>query len=409
MNWKFVLMGVLGVIGILAQPADVHAQIAIDVTAIQRLIELKNIVDKSKKQIGELQKSNTINNGTRVNTNALLETQVEIENLLRSADDFIKIAAKRNFFADMQTFEQYADLCQSPLSNYVPVLQWKQGAIHEAIEKAPLKASSGGDLYNHIFEGQTAVNGGDVHHLGDYAESKRGTIEKIYGLQTAMQKRKIQQALVYYHMADDLEEKAQAINASVKGAILGTPLRIQNKGLFQLASLVNARSFDDPFNFQNTYNDNAMANVSALAGGGITKGVAQNLAHWIYNNLGIGKGRKEIEEQVDEMQNRALADAWKEAMGSFQNGSGLDYGLFAGGQLPGGGAFGTEEKGLRLTTGERIANQKAAYDLYVQAAGLREKGDQLLLEATVRTPEQHYVDGIRERNFQRNALSTIKL
>ena len=60
-------------------------------------------------------------------------------------------------------------------------------------------------------------------------------------------------------------------------------------------------------------------------------------------------------------------------------------------------------------TGERIANQKGALDLYVKAAELRQKGDELMFEAVQRTPEQKYVDGMRERSFQRTALAAVKL
>lgn len=407
MKRKFILAGILSFF-MLAGPAKVNAQIAIDVTAIQRLIELKNLVDKAKKQLAELQKSNTINTGTRQNTSAILETNVEIENLLRKCNDFMQIAAKFNQLADVSTFDHFADFHNVPYNQYIQPLLWDQAMIFSVVQSdQELQETDGMKLYDYIQTGRTAESQADIKDLGEYFESKRNTLNRTYGLQTVMQKRKIQQALMYYKMADEMEKKAYSINLAVKGKIKGNPLVVANKGLFKTGSQSNSSAFDDPFNFDNTWNDDAMQNMLQTQNGGSgTGGLLGALS-----NLLESKAEKEIKVQVANMIARAQADAMKQAMSAFQGKSGVDYGSFSQDNDSGADAFGTssDADGLRMTTGERIANQKAAVDLYVKAAELREKGDALMFEAVQRTTEQKYVDGIRERQFSRNALATIKL
>ena len=408
MKRKFILAGVLSFFMLLAQPAQVSAQIAIDVTAIQRLIELKNLVDKAKKQLGELQKSNTINNGTRQNTSAILETQVEIENLLRQANDFLKIAAKFNQFADLSIFDHYGDFHQIPYYDYIQPLLWDQAYTFSKIQNdGELHETDGMKLYDYFQAGRTAESQVEVNDLGEYITYKGHTVNRTYGLQTVMQKRKMQQALIYYKMAEELDKKAYSINLAVKGKIKGTPLQVANKGMFTTGSLSNSGAYGDPFNFDNTYNESAMSEMLQLQSGGTGSGGLLGAI----NDLLTSKQQKEFEAQVQNMIARAQADAMKRAMSSFQGGASVDYAGFSQAPATGAEAFGTssESDGLRMTTGERIANQKHALDLYVKAAELREKGDALMLEAVQRTPEQKQMDGMRERQFQRNAFAAIQL
>lgn len=408
MKRKFMLAGVLSFCMLLAKPAKVEAQIAIDVTAIQRLIELKNLVDKAKKQIGELQKSNTINNGTRQNTSAILETHVEIENLLRQANEFLKIAAKFNQFSDVATFDNFAEFHTVPYTNYIQPLLWDQAYIFSKVQSdQQLGGTDGMKLYDYIQTGRTAESQAEVNDLGEYFEVKRNALNRTYGLQTVMQKRKIQQALTYYKMAEELEKKAFAMNLAVKGEIKGTPLMVANKGLFNTGSLSDGGAFGDPFNFDNTWNEDAMQNMLQLQAGGTGTGGLLGAIGELFK----GPNQKEVEQHIQNMVARAQADAMKRAMSSFQGGASIDYASFSQAPPMGADAFGTSSAatGLRMTTGERIANQKGALDLYVKAAELRQKGDELMFEAVQRTPEQKYVDGMRERVFQRTALAAVKL
>ncbi|RZM30534.1 MAG: hypothetical protein EOO88_00470 [Pedobacter sp.] len=410
MKRKFMLAGVLSFFMLLARPAKVEAQIAIDVTAIQRLIELKNLVDKAKKQLGELQKSNTINNGTRQNTSAILETQVEIENLLRQANEFLKVAAKFNQFSDVATFDHFADFHTVPYSEYIQPLLWDQAYIFSKVQSdQALGETDGMKLYDYIQTGRTAESQSAVNDLGEYFEVKRNSLNRTYGLQTVMQKRKVQQALTYYKMAEELEKKAFAMNLAVKGEIKGTPLMIANKGLFSTGSLADGSVYGDPFNFDNTWSDGAMSNLISLFSGG--SGNSSNGLLGKIHDLLETKSEKEIDKAVNDMIARAQADALKQSMASFQGGANVDYASYSNAPAIGAAAFGTSSAatGLRMTTGERIANQKGALDLYVKAAELRQKGDELMFEAVQRTPEQKYVDGMRERSFQRTALAAVKL
>ncbi|WP_020597328.1 hypothetical protein [Spirosoma panaciterrae] len=406
MKRKIILAGVLSFCMLITR--SVNAQIAIDVTAIQRLIELKNLVDKAKKQLGELQKGNTINNGTRQNTSALLETEIEIENLLRTADDFLNIAARFNKFSDVGKLDTFGGYSKVPYNEYIQPLLWDQAYIFSIVQSnQDLKETDGMKLYDYIQTGRTAESQAEVADLGEYFEVKRNTLNRTYGLQTVMQKRKIQQALVYYKMAEEIEKKAFAMNLAVKGDIKGTPLMVANKGLFSTGSLANGDVFNDPFSFDNTWNDGAMQNMLQLQSGGTgTGGLLQAIG-----DLFKGPDQKMMELQVQNMIARAQADALKTAMASFQGSSGVNYGAFSQDPSTGAAAFGTSSAAtsLRMTTGERIANQKGAIDLYVKAAELRQKGDELMFEAVQRTAEQKYVDGARERSFQRYALAAIKL
>ncbi|RAI73063.1 hypothetical protein HMF3257_37300 [Spirosoma telluris] len=391
---------------LIARP--VKAQIAIDVTAIQRLIELKNLVDKAKKQLGELQKGNTINNGTRQNTSALLETQIEIENLLRTADEFLNIAARFSKFSDVGKLDTFGEYAKVPYNEYIQPLLWDQAYIFSVVQSdRDLKETDGMKLYDYIQTGRTAESQAEIADLGEYFEVKRNTLNRTYGLQTVMQKRKIQQALVYYKMAEEIEKKAFAMNLAVKGDIKGTPLMVANKGLFSTGSLANGNIFSDPFSFDNTWNDGAMQNMLQLMTGGSGTGGLLNAI----GDLFKGPDQKMMELQVQNMIARAQADALKTAMASFQGSSGVDYGAFSQAPSTGASAFGTSSAAtsLRMTTGERMSNQKGAIDLYVKAAELRQKGDELMFEAVQRTAEQKYVDGARERSFQRYALAAIKL
>lgn len=406
MKRKIILAGVLSFCMLIARP--VNAQIAIDVTAIQRLIELKNLVDKAKKQLGELQKGNTINNGTRQNTSALLETEIEIENLLRTADEFLNIAARFNKFSDVGKLDTFGGYSKVPYNEYIQPLLWDQAYIFSIVQSdRDLKETDGMKLYDYIQTGRTAESQAEIADLGEYFEVKRNTLNRTYGLQTVMQKRKIQQALVYYKMAEEIEKKAFAMNLAVKGDIKGTPLMVANKGLFSTGSLANGAVFNDPFSFDNTWNDGAMQNMLQLQSGGTgTGGLLQAIG-----DLFKGPDQKMMELQVQNMIARAQADAMKTAMASFQGSSGVNYGAFSQDPSTGAAAFGTSSAAtsLRMTTGERIANQKGAIDLYVKAAELRQKGDELMFEAVQRTAEQKYVDGARERSFQRYALAAIRL
>ncbi|GAB4020686.1 hypothetical protein GCM10028808_62930 [Spirosoma migulaei] len=406
MKRKIILAGVLSFCMLIARP--VKAQIAIDVTAIQRLIELKNLVDKAKKQLGELQKGNTINNGTRQNTSALLETQIEIENLLRTADEFLNIAARFSKFSDVGKLDTFGEYAKVPYNEYIQPLLWDQAYIFSVVQSdRDLKETDGMKLYDYIQTGRTAESQAEIADLGEYFEVKRNTLNRTYGLQTVMQKRKIQQALVYYKMAEEIEKKAFAMNLAVKGDIKGTPLMVANKGLFSTGSLANGNIFSDPFSFDNTWNDGAMQNMLQLMTGGSGTGGLLNAI----GDLFKGPDQKMMELQVQNMIARAQADALKTAMASFQGSSGVDYGAFSLAPSTGAAAFGTSSAAtsLRMTTGERMSNQKGAIDLYVKAAELRQKGDELMFEAVQRTAEQKYVDGARERSFQRYALAAIKL
>lgn len=405
MKRVFILAGVLSAL-LLSTPSK--AQFEIDVTSIQRLIELKNLVDKAQKQIGELQAGNTIASGTKGNTNGILKTGLQIENLLRMSNDFLQIAAKYNLYSDVSEFEGYSENSQFPIGQYINSAQFELGNFIAAVQSNKLTKSSGMDLYDFMHTGYTYESQQQVNDAGEYSQYKKDALNRVYGLQTAVQKRKMQQALTYYKMADELEKKALAINQAVTGNVKGNALQLDNSDLLPTASQANSQAFSDPFNFDNTYSSDAMSDLISLAtsSAGGSSGILSALGSLL--STGIGGG--EIKQQMQQMEAKAQADAMKQAMSMFGGGAGVDYSSYASVQHNPQQGFGTDVRsdGLRLTTGERINGQKNAYDLYVKASELREKADQLMIEATNRTPVQKYIDGIRERKFMREAMASIK-
>ena len=408
MKRKFMLAGVLSCFMLLAKPQRVNAQISIDITAVQRLVELKNLVDKAKKQLAQLQTSNKINNGTRMNTSAILETQIEIENLLRTADEFLNVAAKFHKLNDVGFYEKYAEHSKRDITEFINALEWGQGKIISAIQKDKLNEKTGTDLYDFVMTGYTAESPSVIPDMMSYWESKKDYSVRTYGLQTAMQKRKMQQAMTYYRMADELEKKAFAITMGVSGAIEGIPLQVKNKGMFSTPFGSPGGMFDDPFNFDNTMNDGALGGaVGQAVGNAMNAGNGGLLG--LLGDLFDGKEREKQKSLLQRMIEEDMKRTTRQQMGSF--GGSVASGEYEKFDQPLsiGQPFGTEATGMRITTGERISNMKGAIDLYVKAAELRERADVLMLDAVTRTPEQKYIDGVRERTFQRDALVTIKL
>ena len=86
----------LGVIGY------AQAQISIDPTAVGRLVQLKNLVDKAKSQIAEIKNDTKQNASTKSNTTGLLETATKIEDLLRNPNEYLRIANNSQVFSDAQ-------------------------------------------------------------------------------------------------------------------------------------------------------------------------------------------------------------------------------------------------------------------------------------------------------------------
>ena len=86
----------LGVIGY------AQAQINIDPTAVGRLVQLKNLVDKAKSQIAEIKNDTKQNASTKSNTTGLLETATKIEDLLRNPNEYSRIANNSQVFSDAQ-------------------------------------------------------------------------------------------------------------------------------------------------------------------------------------------------------------------------------------------------------------------------------------------------------------------
>ena len=408
MKRKIMLAGVISCFMLLAKPQRVNAQISIDITAVQRLVELKNLVHKAKKQLAQLQTSNKINNGTRMNTGAILETQIEIENLLRTADEFLNVAAKFHRLNDVSLYENYAESSRRDIADYINALEWSQGKIISAIQTDKLSEKTGTDLYDFVMTGYTAESPSVIPDMMSYWESKKDYSVRTYGLQTAMQKRKMQQAMVYYRMADELEKKALAIKMSVSGAIEGKPLQVKNKGMFSTPFGSPGGLFDDPFNFDNTMNDGAL-------GGALGQAISSQMNAGNGGLLGLlgdlfgGKAHEKEREMIQRMIEEDMKRTTRQQMSGFGGSVASSEYDKLDQALPTGQPFGTEANGMRITTGERISNMKGAIDLYVKAAELRERADVLMLEAVTRTPEQKYVDGVRERTFQRDALVTIKL
>ncbi len=463
---KKLLWAAFRFICLLCMNLAVQAQVSIDPTAIERLIQLKNLVDKAKTQIAQLKSATKQGAATKSNTTGILETGSKIEDILRSPDEYLKIAYNSMMYNDATAIMKLNSSLKGTFSSNLNT-DFKISDLTPYLDSKTYSEKSGSTFYDLVTKGTTIDNKNGTSNFSDFLSSQKSFISRQYALQTALQKKKMQQAMTYYKMADELEKKAMAINDGVKSRNNGTAFRLSNQGVFgDIGSDLGGDLFGDLFSSEGismpsfssgtmtvngkNYVMDAVGNVYDANGTLITKDLSfgakeQALEAFLKDNpnlktaLGnafndfmsnpfgsIGAlfkgGPKTPADYLDEIMKQRLITLKQNEATAIQNeiynnimknafaAKNDDYSSLANsfdanpiGNLSGMSA------GLRMNTGERMLLNKASLDLLTKAQELREKGDKLMLEALERTETQKRLDGIWSAQMFRNTLSNIKI
>ena len=226
---------------------SVQAQISIDPTAIERLIQLKNLVDKAKTQIAQLKNVSKQSAATKANTTGILETGSKIEDLLRSPDEYLKLAYNSMMYNDATAILKLNNGLKGSFSANLNA-DFKITDLTPFLDSKTFSDKSGSTFYDLLTKGTTIENKNSTNTFSEFLGNQKSFISRQYALQTALQKKKMQQAMTYYKMADELEKKALAINDGIKSRTNGTAFRLSNQGVFgDIGSDLGGDLFGDLF------------------------------------------------------------------------------------------------------------------------------------------------------------------
>lgn len=451
--------------GILCLNLSVQAQVSIDPTAIERLIQLKNLVDKAKTQIAQLKSVTKQGAATKANTTGILETGSKIEDLLRSPDEYLKLAYHSMMYNDATAIMKLNSALKGSFASNLNT-NFKISDLAPYLDGKNYSDKSGSAFYDLVTKGTTIDNKNGIQSFSDFLGSQKSFMSRQYALQTALQKKKMQQAMTYYQLAEELESKAMAINDGVKSRNNGTAFRLSNQGVFgDIGSDLGGDLFGDLFSSEGismpsfssgtltvngkNYVMDAVGNVYDANGTLITKdlsfgvkeqaleaflkdnpdmrGGLSNASKDAMNPFGIigtlfKGGPKTAQDYIDEVMAQRINAMKQSEANAIQNeiynnimknafsAKNEDYSSLANSfdTSPIGNLSGMSA-GLRMNTGERMLLNKASLDLLTKAQELREKGDKLMLEALDRTETQKRLDGIWSAQLFRNTLSNIKI
>ena len=440
---------------------SVQAQITIDPTAIERLIQLKNLVDKAKTQVAQLKSITKQGAATKANTTGILETGSKIEDLLRSPDEYLKLAYHSMMFNDATAIMKLNNSLKGSFTSNLNA-NFKISDLAPYMDGKNYSDKSGSNFYDLVTKGTTIDNKNGIQTFSDFLGSQKSFMSRQYALQTSLQKKKMQQAMTYYQMAEELEGKAMAINHGVKSRNNGTAFRLSNQGVFgDIGSDLGGDLFGDLFSSEGislpsfssgtitvngkNYVMDAVGNVYDANGTLITNDLSfgvkeQALEAFLRDNpdmrrvvfnainpIGIigtlfNGGPKTAQDYIDEIMTQRINAMKQNEANTIQNvifnnimksafsAKNEDYSSLANSfdTSPIGNLSGMSA-GLRMNTGERMLLNKASLDLLIKAQELREKGDKLMLEALDRTETQKRLDGIWSAQMFRNTLSNIKI
>ena len=439
---------------------------SIDPTAIQRLIELKNTVATLKKGLALQKNIDTNTMGDEANSTALVEAQGKIEDFLRDSDEFIRLSFNNTAFSDFNNLSLFSKNLKSNVLNNLNSNTWKLNDLQAYLTGTNYSANSGSEFYDTLTKGISLDNKQGTSTIQGYYENLSKLYNRQYALQTVIQKKKIQQALTYYKMADELEAKAMALNEGIKSQTAGKPFSLQNKGVFGLNQSANTGGlFDDLFSSNSVELPNFISSGPIVVNGqnyviDATGNVYDAKGNFVTQDLGFGAKEQAIQAFLKDNPNlkATMGNAFDELM---SNPFGLIGSLFKGGpktpqvyldeilkqrmeakmqnqanavqteiynnilknafdgkdgnysgllRSPNlvSNSFGTKS-GLRMSTGERIAGNKFSIDLITKSQELREKADTLMLEALKRTDEQKQLDAVWQKEMIRKSLTKMTL
>ena len=361
-----------------------------DPYAKARLVELKKILDKNKKELAKLARIEESSQGTELYTQAQLEISRSVEELMRSVSELKAIRSKDGQikFNDLVVFNQIQQEVSEYLSGYVPAafLQKLEKQIaNGAARNHPLAQNSGSNIYD-MFFGKSGLDAQQPANLTDLGTARGEEALHLLQFQTAAQKKKIVQSLLYYKLADELYAQSVTLNNALNDEQNGTALDIARRLRQTITQRMSQSSIQDlisdPPNIGSGFDLMSLGDLGSLP----------EALSSIFQTM------------IDQVNNDA--QSFLSSMdGAFQNPQMMgpmapDMGYFSEQNSP---------RGLRLTTGERASLQKAAMDMATQAVEYRRKGDQLMEESLEKTPLQQVMEMKRARSYMQESFRYLDL
>lgn len=361
-----------------------------DPYAKARLLELKKILDKNKKELAKLARIDESAQGTELYTQAQLEIARSVEELMRSTSELKAIKSRDGQinFNELVVFDQIQQEVNQYLSGYVPALFLKQlekQISDGAARNYPLAQDNGGQIYN-MFFGKSGLDARQPANLTDLGTARGEEAQHLLQFQTAAQKKKIVQSLLYYKLADELYAQSvvltNALNDEENGTAIDIARRMRQTILQRMSQSSIQQLIADPPNIGSGFDLMSLGDLSSLP---------QEMASQLQNMV----------DQVNSDAQSFLSNM----DGAFQipammDPTNPDMGYFANQNAP---------RGLRLTTGERASLQKGAMDMASQSVEYRQKGDKLMEEALEKTPLQQVLEMKRARSYMQESYRYLDL
>lgn len=361
-----------------------------DKYAKARLIELKKILDKNKKELAKLARIEESSQSTELYTQAQLEIARSVEELLRSTDELnaIRSADGSIKFNDLVVFNQIQQEVNQYLSGYVPaqfLRQLERQIADGAARNYALAGDNGGQIYD-MFFGRSGLDVRQPANLTDLGAARGEEAQHLLQFQTAAQKKKIVQSLLYYKLSDELYAQSVTLNNALvderNGTALDVARRLRQTVMQRMSQSSIQQLIADPPNIGSGFDLMSLGDLSSLP---------QELA---------GQMQGMIDQINADAQNFLSNMDGAFANTPMFNPNAPDMGYFADANAP---------RGLRLTTGERANLQKAAMDMASQSVEYRQKGDKLMEEALEKTPLQQVLEMKRARSYMQESYRYLDL
>lgn len=361
-----------------------------DPYAKARLLELKKILDKNKKELAKLARIEESAQGTELYTQAQLEIARSVEELMRSVSELkaIKSQDGQIKFNELVVFNQVQQEVNQYLSGYVPaqfLRNLERQIADGAARNFPLAQDKGGQIYD-MFFGRSGLDVRQPANLTDLGAARGEEAQHLLQFQTAAQKKKIVQSLLYYKLADELYSQSvtlnNALNDEQNGAAIDIARRLRQTVLQRMSQSSIQELISDPPNIGSGLDLMSLGDLSSLP---------QEMANQLQNMVNqVNNDAQSFLSGIDgAFQNTPMFNPNSPDMGYFGNQS--------------------EPRGLRLTTGERTSLQKAAMDMASQSVEYRQQGDKLMEEALEKTPLQQVLEMKRARSYMQESYRYLDL
>lgn len=361
-----------------------------DPYAKARLVELKKILDKNKKELAKLARIDESSQGTELYTQAKLEIARSVEELMRSVSELKAIKSRDGQikFNELVVFNQIQQEVNQYLSGYVPaqfLKQLEKQIADGAARNYPLAQDNGGQIYG-MFFGKSGLDVRQPANLTDLGAARGEEAQHLLQFQTAAQKKKIVQSLLYYKLADELHAQSitlnNALNDEQNGTAMDIARRLRQTILQRMSQSSIEQLISDPPGIGSGFDLMSLGDLSSLP----------------------AEFASQLQGMVDQVNNDAQSflsnlDGASQIPGMMDPGN-PDMGYFSEQNGP---------RGLRLTTGERASLQKSAMDMATQSVEYRQKGDKLMEDALEKTPLQQVLEMKRARSYMQESYRYLDL